>query len=100
MNELTKEHFDQQLKNLVTQTGLEAAFDKQAILINQAFQGHTEHMDERFEKVDQRFDKIEDHIERIETKVDKALHTEYINLEVRVKRIEQKVGLKPIKQSI
>ena len=90
MPELTKEHFDQQLKGLVTQTDLKAAFetafDKQAVLINNAFQTHSDHFDEQINAV--RTD-----IQRVETKVDKALHTEYVNLEVRVKRLEQKIGI-------
>jgi len=41
-------------------------------------------------------ERLETGLQRVETKVDKALHVEYINLEVRVKRIEQKLDLKPI----
>ncbi|OGE80754.1 MAG: hypothetical protein A3E98_02645 [Candidatus Doudnabacteria bacterium RIFCSPHIGHO2_12_FULL_48_11] len=41
-------------------------------------------------------DELKTDISRIEAKVDKALHVEYVSLEVRVKRLEQKVGLKPL----
>ena len=40
-------------------------------------------------------ERLETNIQRIESKVDRALHVEYVNLEVRVKRIEQKIGLNP-----
>ena len=97
MPELTKEYFDQQLKGLVTkadletafETSLEVAFDKQAVLINNAFQAHSDHFDEQI-------DGVKTDIQWVETKVDKALHTEYVNLEVRVKRIERKLELKPL----
>ena len=38
---------------------------------------------------------MKSNIERIETKLDRALHVEYVNLETRVKRIENKLRLKP-----
>lgn len=75
---------------------IDQGFQKQAVMINSAFQGHTEHMDNRFEKIEGRLEGVEDRLERVETKLDRALHVEYVNLEVRVKRIENKIGLKPI----
>ena len=45
MSELTKEHFDKQLQNLVTTTALDEAFEKQAVLINRAFQEQKDYFD-------------------------------------------------------
>ena len=87
MAELTKEHFDQQLKSLVTQTALETAFDKQAVLINNAFQAHSDHFD-------QRLDKIETKVDVIQGKLDNILYKEVVQIETRVKKIEQHLGLK------
>ena len=81
------------------------AFDKQAILINNAFQDQKDHFDKQTtgldkgldglnKKIDDVKDELKTDIQRIEIKVDKALHTEYFNLEVRVKRLERHTGLK------
>jgi len=86
---------------------IDDGFEKQAVLINNAFQAHTEHFDDKLDKLGSRMDgkleQLEDRlstdIKRVEAKVDQALHVEYINLEVRVKRIENKIGLEPIKES-
>ncbi|MBI2356069.1 MAG: hypothetical protein HYV13_02600 [Candidatus Doudnabacteria bacterium] len=43
-------------------------------------------------------DELKTDISRIESEVDKALHVEYVSLEVRVKRIENKLGLKPVSE--
>ena len=43
-------------------------------------------------------ERLETSLNRVETKVDKALHVEYVSLEVRVKRIENKLGMKPVNQ--
>ena len=112
---LTKEYFDQQFKRLVTQEdfkdALEEGFDKQAILINNAFQTHSDHFDKQINGLDLKIDgvkqelkadigKIDTRLQTVEIKLDRALHTEYVNLEVRVKRIEQKIGLKTISESV
>lgn len=52
MKELTKEHFDKQLQNLVTKTVLEEAFEKQAILINRAFQAQQDYFDKRLDAIE------------------------------------------------
>lgn len=103
MAELTKEYFDQQLNGLVTKTDLETAFetafDKQAVFINNAFQANQDYMDRQFATkldIESVKDELKTDISRVEAKVDKALHTEYVNLEVRVKRIERKLELKPL----
>jgi hypothetical protein len=41
---------------------LEEAFEKQAVIINNAFQEQTDHFDRKFEGIDKRFDKIEDRL--------------------------------------
>ena len=62
-------------------------------------------VDNKFKSVHEQFDSLGEQIsdlntgiQRIESKVDRALHVEYVNLEVRVKRIESKLGLKPISE--
>jgi len=82
---LTKEYFEE---------ALEAGFEKQAVLINNAFQAHSEHFDKQINGLDLKIGKVETSISGIEARVDRALHTEYVNLEVRVKRLEHHTGLK------
>ena len=87
---------------------VDKGFEKQAVLINNAFQTHTYHFDKKINGVEQGLrteiarveDSLKTDIQRVEIKVDRALHTEYVNLEVRVKRIEQKIGLKTISESV
>lgn len=38
--------------------------------------------------------KIDERLQLVETKLDRALYTEYVHLETRVKRLEEKVGIK------
>ena len=90
MTELNAENFGKILKEK-----LDEGFEAQARLINTAFQGEKEHLDERFDNVDQRLDKVEERLGVVETKLDRALYTELVHLETRIKRIEEKVGIKP-----
>ena len=84
----------------ITLKHLEKAFDKQAVLINNAFEDQKNYIDQQAHKVGGRIDLLQDElktdIHRVEAKVDKALYSEYVNLETRVKRVEHKLGLKPI----
>ena len=75
---------------------LDKGFKKQDVFINKAFQSHADHIDQRINSLE---DNLKTDIQRVETKVDRALHVEYVNLEVRVKRIEHKLGLKPTSES-
>ena len=90
-----------QVKKVVVET-MEVGFEKQAVLINQAFQNQTDHfngkfnqIDRKFHQIDQKFNGLNEKIDRIENKVDRALHKEYTNLEGRVKKIENHLNLKP-----
>ena len=78
---------------------VETGFEKQAVFINNAFQAHTDHFDKKINEVEQGLKadiaKIDNRLQTVETKVDRVLHMEYVNLEVRVKRLEHHTGLKP-----
>ncbi len=64
-------------------------FEKQALMINNAFQEQKGHIDKQLvaqtAHIEEQIDNLRTDFQRIETKVDKALHVEYVNLEVRVK---------------
>jgi septal ring factor EnvC (AmiA/AmiB activator) len=106
---MQKEDLDQ-IKSIIDDS-VNKGFENQAIIINGAFQTNQEYMDEKFDKVEgrlnkvetgldkvdtrlykveNRLDKVDTKIERIEGKLDKALYVEYISLERRVKKIEDK----------
>lgn len=103
MSELTKEHFDQQLGKLVTKKDFEVVLDdrfkKQAILINSAFQEQGEHFTRLIadlqHDLDGKIDKLDGRLQTVETKLDRALYTELTHLESRLRRVEEKVGIKP-----
>ena len=42
------------------------------------------------------FDNVYNELQVIQTKLDRALYTELIHLETRVKRLEQKAGITPV----
>lgn len=69
---------------------LDEGFEKQAVLINHAFQAHSDHLDT---KLDNLKDELKTDIGRVEAKVDRALYTDLTHLEARVKRLERKTGL-------
>lgn len=80
---------------------LEGQFEKQAVLINNAFSGQKEHFDKRLDGVDRRFDsldskvdKIDERLQVVETKLDRALYTELTHIEARLRKVEEKVGIK------
>ncbi len=87
MSELTVEIFKKELEK-----GLDKGFEKQAVLINSAFQAHQDHFDKQ---VDDLRNDLKTDIIRVEAKVDKALHTEIIRLDARLIRVEQKLGINP-----
>ena len=82
---------------------VEKGFEKQAVLINSAFQAHTEHFDNKLDNLEGRLKtdikKVEDGLIRVENKVDRALHKEYTNLEGRVTKIENHLNIKPSKKN-
>lgn len=62
---------------------------------------HFEALDERFDKTDKRLAGMENRLadvdERlrvVETKLDRALYSEFVHFEMRLKRVEQKVGIR------
>lgn len=66
MNELTKEHLDEQ-------------FEKMAQMIGKGFAGVDQKfdiVDQRFNAVDQRLNTIDERLNIVETKLDRALYTE------------------------
>jgi hypothetical protein len=74
-----------------------------ATMIKNGFEDQHGHFTQEVNKVSGRIDllqqELKDDIHRLEFKIDRTLHAEYSNLEVRVKRIENKIGLKPINES-
>jgi SMC interacting uncharacterized protein involved in chromosome segregation len=71
---------------------LDHGFEKQAVIINAAFQGQQDHFDKLINDVKE---DLKGDILRVETKVDRALYTELTHLEARVTRLEQKSGISP-----
>ncbi len=51
-------------------------------------------LDQKIDTLDQKVDKIDERLQIVEAKLDRALYTEYIHLETRVKRLEEKAGIK------
>ena len=79
MSELTKEHFDEKLEEIaqVVAKGFESTATK-----------------DDMERIEDKVEAMDARLQVIEAKLDRALYTEYINLETRVKRLEQKAGIK------
>src|SRR3989344_5310848 len=50
-----------------------------------------EAVDKRFDGMDKRFDTIETRLDTVEMKIDRALYTDNVNLDRRVKKLENKV---------
>lgn len=97
MGELTKEYFDQQLGQLVSKkdlgTVLDKRFDKMAAMIKSGFDHTATIQDVKI--LNQKIDKVGDRLQTVETKLDRALYTETVHLETRIKRLEEHVGIKP-----
>ena len=79
MTELSKEYFDDQ-------------FDKLGVAIARGFEETATKVELNDLKTN--VQKIDNRLHAVEINLNKALHTEYVNLEVRVKRLEQHTGLK------
>lgn len=105
MAELTKEYFDQQLKErLEEQTkDLKVYTDAQtealARIVNQAFQQQAEFMDKRFEVIERKLNSLETGQEDIKLRLDQAAWKfEVEALDRRVKVLEGKAGVISEKQ--
>lgn len=86
MSELTKEHFEKSLKDLVTnetldkklnalttKTDLEGQTNQLGVMINNAFQEQKDYMEENFKKIEEELD----------------LRSAVLNLEKRIEKLEQ-----------
>lgn len=51
---------------------LDEGFEKQAVLINSAFQGHQEHIGKRFEIVDNRFESVDKQLDELKTDINRV----------------------------
>ena len=92
----TKDEFRKELAK-----GLDQSFEKQAVLINNAFQSHSDHFDKIIadmkKDMDASFEKVENRLDTVESKIDRALYAEAIHIETRLKRVEQKLGIETAK---
>lgn len=91
MSELTKEYvkklFDEQNKHI------DGRIDKMAAMIKHGFDNTS--TSQNFEVLNQKNDKVYDRLQTVETKLDRALYTDNVHLERRIKRLEEHVGIKP-----
>ena len=99
--ELTKKYFDEQFENLTS--SVKAGFDntatkKELNTLETKVDGLETKVDGLENKVDgleTKVDKIDERLQIVETKLDRALYSEYVHLETRVKKLEQHTGIKP-----
>ncbi|MBI4053975.1 MAG: hypothetical protein HY397_01440 [Candidatus Doudnabacteria bacterium] len=78
---------------------LDDRFEKQAIMIKAGFdytatKEDLKGVEGRLTGVESSLEKIDERLQTVEAKLDRALYTEYIHLEARVKRLEEKAGIK------
>lgn len=96
MTELTREYFDEKLDTLVSkkdlETTLDERFDKMAVMIKAGFDNTATKQD--FVVLNDKIDGIDERLKLVETKLDRALYTEVTHLEARIRRLEEKVGIK------
>lgn len=83
------------MKNGNGQDNVEVTNNDLARMIAEGFSG----VDEQFKEVRMEFTTeiggVKDRLKNVEAKLDKALYTEYVSLETRVRRVEKKVGINP-----
>lgn len=79
------------MKNGNGQDNVGVTNNELARMIAEGFSG----VDLRFNEVDKRFDGVDTRLNSVETKLDRALYTEMVSLESRVRVIEKKVGINP-----
>ena len=86
------------------ETALDKRFDKMAVMIKNGFDNTATKKELEEVRMDLKTDiaslqadvvKIDDGLKVVETKLDKALYTEIVKLETRVKKIEEHLGMKP-----
>lgn len=53
-----------------------------------------EEINQKVEEIDDRLEKIDIRLRTVETKLDKALYTEINRIEARLKKVEEKVGIR------
>jgi hypothetical protein len=86
MAELTKDYFDGQFDKLGQ--AIARGFEETATKIE------LNKVEVELEGVKTSITKLDNRLGVVEINLNKALHTEYVHLEVRVKRLEQHTGLK------
>lgn len=74
------------------ETLLDERFEKQARMIKTGFDNTATRQD--VEHIRDDIAKIDERLQIVEAKLDRALYTEYVHLEARVKRLEEKAGIK------
>ena len=82
MSDLTKEHLDEK-------------FEKQAQMIAKGFDNTANKQD--VDEIRSDIAKLDERLHVVEIKLDRALYTEITHIEARVKRLEEKVGIKQTK---
>jgi len=84
---ITKEYFDEQFENLgvMIARGFEETATKADL---RGVEGLLGKVEMRLDKVEVRLETVENRLERVENKLDRALYTDMVNLESRVKKLE------------
>lgn len=69
---------------------LETGFDQMGVMVARGFERTYSDMDDLGKKIDN----LDDRIKVVETKLDRALYTELTHIEARLRKVEEKVGIK------
>ena len=94
MMELTKKYFDEQFENLTS--SVKAGFDNTATKKElNTLETKVDGLETKVDGLETKIDKIDERLQIVETKLDRALYSEYVHLETRVKKLEQHTGIKP-----
>ena len=92
--ELTKKYFDEQFENLTS--SVKAGFDNTATKKElNTLETKVDGLETKVDGLETKIDKIDERLQIVETKLDRALYSEYVHLETRVKKLEQHTGIKP-----
>lgn len=62
--------------------------------VTDEFKGIRASMATGFEEINEKVEKIDTRLRTVETKLDKALYTEINRLEARLKKVEEKIGIR------
>lgn len=79
---------------VMIKNGFDNTATKQAV---EALGGSLNTLDKKVDKLEKKVDKIDERLQTVETKLDRALYTELVFLETRLRRVEEKVGIKSAK---